>query len=591
MARSRERGSALVSVLLLILVAAVLFVGLMTVSLASTRTTAAQVQETQALADARSGLLAAYQQLLKTWNQDGGSGSFPSVSALAAALRQLKADMGTTYTGYPGVSVQIQWQDVNEPDGTGPVGEQVTLVATARRGLVTETMKSTTAVTGTPEAFQYALYSTGNMSVDGPVQITGNAAVASSLYVNPQPWVPNYDNAYDGKPSSSYLEPSLLWGWTLLSYQDKTGLVNVPELSTEEPNGGPTITNGNLYVGQKVYTWSTFTDVQTHKTSTAYTTQMGNVSAYAQPVQVTPNQAIHGNFGFVAQAPAFTTSVGALVDQMNGVLLQKAKNVSQNSLSTLIQSSLAMLPAHAKGYFPSTWSLLSLLSGGGYNVVGTTTIDDVTYVDDDLKVPEGSTLVVNEPLFVDGNLVVSGTLVANAAIYVTGNTFYEPVDAFQNNGILAWLNPTKGVPPRLLIVSKGSLFLSLHPDPLADFVTQLAQGSVQAPAQPVVMHAYLMSGGTVYVDGTEGYYDILGGIAGQNIVLNGLAGVNQRIEEAGLDDYYTRLYRWVSGNLQDTTPRLTIQYDNSFATNPLPGSPMVLTVTVQPMSPPQRVVN
>lgn len=590
MTPKREQGAALVSVLLFTLVAAVMFAGLMTVSISSTRAAAAEVAQTQAMADARSALMAAYQHLLQTWQSDGGNRTFTTTADLQSALNRLKSDMGVAYTGYPGVSVSIQWTDIQGSESSGgPVGEQITFVATARRGTVTESMQSTTAITSTPEAFNYALYSTGNMTIDGPVKIVGNGAVQSNLYVNAQPWVTNYDANYDGRPGSSYLKATLLWDGLLDTVQLTMGVINVAESALDEPSARPTVSGGTLYVGHSVYQWSNFSDAGTH--SGKYTTQMGNTGAYSGLATVGTSQLpsmVAGGVQLSTQPPAFSTDVIALVETMNPTMLSAAKQVAVHQAGWSDN-----LPNTVGGYYAPT-------ATGEYDVAPgtTTTVSQSTYIDGDLNVPESSILQVNAPLFVNGDLVVSGTLEANAAIYVRQRTYYEPVDAFQDGGIWSWFNPGKGMAPRLLIFSEGSLFLSMHPDPVGDFFTFLTSGQVSAPQKPLVMHAFLMSGDTVYVDGTQACYDIKGGIAGKNVVLLTIPGAKQHLQIVGTDDYGTSIaglplgwpvYKWVSDDFGDTTPRLTIEYDGSYATQPLAGMPQVLTVTVQPLSSPQWI--
>jgi hypothetical protein len=213
----------------------------------------------------------------------------------------------------------------------------------------------------------------------------------------------------------------------------------------------------------------------------------------------------------------------------------------------------------------------------------TPSVDGPLYIEGDLVVPPTCVLTVNQPLFVDGDLVVSGTIVGQAAIYVSGNTYYEPIDLFQpGSGLLGILNPVSGKTPRLEIFSIGPILLTLQ------------NWSSALPSTPVTMHAFLASADTVYLDGTTGYYDIKGGVIGKNVFITAVAGSAQSTKLAGTDGAWLvawPLIQLYSKNKNDTSPRLTIEYDNSFVTNPLVGTPTVNQLQVQGLSQPVKVDN
>jgi type II secretory pathway pseudopilin PulG len=585
----RERGSTLVSVMLLVLITTIFATALLMVSAQATQASARQLQETQALADARTGILAAYQQIRLGWNEiqqkrnpQTADEAMECLQDLATALQRWAE---RNNNGLP-ANVQVKFPDTKlysvDPTSTTPgsVGMNITIKSTATRGSVSETLQSSTSISGLLDGFRYALYTPGDLVVAGSPQVDGEVAVQNRVYVSPTPWVPNYDPVYPG--SAVLGVPSLFQDIAdlsmvrplfdipiigsvlqdLLSQVVTSDVLFVPDPDAQPmPGSGgpplPTFNGSVLYAGKGLYQFTGFND---QSSSSSYTAQFFNSSAaqYSEVGLSDAGTVLRGTARITSTGgPRFSadaTSIGDIVERKESQLQNENDVIRRNGDCSI--------------------------------AVGQTEWSKPTFVNGDLVVWPGATLIVDQPIFVNGDLIVQGTLVANATIYVHGGTYYEPYDLFQpRSGSLSLMDPRGSAPPRLEIVSDGPIVLTLKNTGLSNL-----------PSSPVTMHAFLASASTVLVDGTTGYFHIEGGIIGNPVWITGVSGRQQISVPAGFAPP-TYLGRplwplWKLRNMDpssDNSPRLVIDYDPSYLTNPVIGTPTLSNLTVQPLSPPQRV--
>jgi hypothetical protein len=328
-------------------------------------------------------------------------------------------------------------------------------------------------------------------------------------------------------------------------------------ISNLEPSVLPNFGAGSvLHFGKSIYKFTTFKD-QGNDPTVNGTWKFGSGTDVADPQPVSAS-----NLGQVATGSLSTDKfqpslpddyVADIIDANDKKLEDIAKKIDHTTYGDL----------HKGDPLPSSGGWVHYPPGhGAYEVTGNMTINGVMYFDGDLQIDAGATLNLSQPLFVDGDLIVNGVLNSTAAIYVKGSTTIT------------------NVPPDVPGQDPSRLELyCLHDIEL----TLLATNADGIATAPTTFHAFLASNTNIFLEGMESFYHIIGGVAGQNIVLNATVGAKQT-------------YTTFNGHLlmqsldkSDQSRRLWITYDSSYVTNPLTGTPTLGDLKLQAMPQPTLV--
>ncbi|MCL6600100.1 MAG: hypothetical protein K6T81_15385 [Alicyclobacillus macrosporangiidus] len=492
----RESGSTLVTVLAAVTMLTVLLTSLLAVSAQAMMATRRSLDSAQALADARSALLATYNEMVYDWSSRNPwdfHNPQDAADTLSDFYRWLTSTaIPTLFRGQP-VQVTIAMpedasnRNLDPPGyGNGPSGYQFQnfiVQAVATRGNVTERLQTVVTISNALPAAGYAAYADQNLFFLGGPEVQGPLAAGSGVYFSSAAWaatgILNNGNG-----------PALTFAGQRLAM--------VAEPPGYEPNVLPQWDASTTCSATHLYTFSRFHG-QTSPTDTTWFHTDGNDMADKQEVP--------------------TSSLSSLVTGSR-VMTQAASSQPSDAVSKVLNTyqdairSQALTVAHKEFHISSGDPLPpnggDVKYGGNdsYEVRGDVTVNGPLYFEGNLSVPAGSVLHLNGPLYVTGHLTVAGTIDTSAAMYVGGWTVIEPGD----NGVGATL-----ARPWVLYCGDD---LTLSPPPGM---------SGTAQAESVALYGSLNTAGTLFLNGSAGNYRVYGNVFGEHVVLDAVCGQSQTV--------------------------------------------------------------
>ncbi len=544
-----ERGSTLITVLAAVVILTVMMTGLLGVSNRSISETVQYDNGTKALTNARSGILAVYNQMQAQWKVDSPTGGFGDATSARNALKALATQVGSSpiWNDAP-FSVQVastQPQQTSSSNNVSSLSENYIVDVTSTEGQVAKHLQATFNISGIIDALNYALYTPGNLFICGAPVIDGKVSAGGSIYFDSTSW----EGTVKGKGDSS----------SYLTYEGQNLEFN------REPPGAeldvlPAFGVGSTIASQMgLYSFSSFSDQNGNGNGTY---QFGNASSVKDGKVISTQLADQNSLNhFVTGSPIITApNIVLPSDYVSGIITGNQSTTDPNSI---------LSEAKANGQYGTSqnpWSNASIPQSGGYLELGgpgqtlelsraTFNVGGATYINGDLTIDSNAILNLTQPMFVAGNLTVNGILNSSAAIFVHGSTTITnvPVDVQGKD------------PSRLELYSLGNIELTL-----------LNNGSNGAATKATTFNAFFASDQSIYLEGMDSYYHINGGISGRNLILNSTVGSVQRLTGNHLK----------TDDRTNTDPRLVITYDPSYVIRPLVGTPTVHNLTLQPLPQP-----
>jgi type II secretory pathway pseudopilin PulG len=542
---SNDKGSTLIPVLAAVLILTVMLTALMSVSAREITDMKRTTTFTGQLDDLRGALQAVYNEFQKQWAALAPDGQVTDVGTAQRDLGSMQNMMqgwcDATFQG-SGIQASILTADNNNSQNAYSLSVadqlsqnyQIKLVST--KGGVKQTLTDTITISGAVQALNYAVYAPGNVFITGAPEIDGRVAAGDSIYLDSTPWE-SYVNPYSrDNDSKSFLRlaGNPLYFWPEPDWLEPVVLPNFGD------NSGIAASNG-------IYSFSRFTDQQPIPflkdiIPWAGTQQFGNANAVADkspgPIPSTEmGSYVTGTYTASTPIPQLPTDyIKQVVDHARVSIDDQAKNVGNTPYGQWKKDGKLLGWVH-------------LENGKVDCTVTTQNVPGALYIDGNMTIPQGQTLTLNGPLYVAGNLDVEGVLNTSAAVYVEGTA------------TIGNMAPDKvGVQPnRLELFCKSDIQLA--------FKTYLGRTA----SNPTTIHAFLASNTNVYIEGMDSFYKIIGGVSGQNVILNATVGIHQM-------SWYLLLQAL---DPADKARRLTIQHDDSYIQNPLPGMPTMGTLNVQ----------
>jgi type II secretory pathway pseudopilin PulG len=496
----RESGSTLVTVLAAITMLTVMLTSLLAVSVQAMTATRRSLDSAQALADARSALLATYNEMVYAWSSRN-RWDFHDPQDAADALSDFyhwltSTAIPTLFRGQP-VQVRVFMpedasnRNLNPPGGrNGPSGYQFQnfiVQAVATRGDVTERLQTVVTISNALPAAGYAVCADQNLFFLGGPEVQGPLAAGSAVYFSSAAWAATGMLNNGNGPALTFAGQRLAMAAEPPGYEPKV----LPQWDASTTCTAP-----------HLFTFSRFHG-QTYPTDTTWFHTDGHAMADKQEVSASALSSwVEGSH--VITAPTALPSKDAVetVLAVYGRAIQsEAQRVSERGYEV-----------HQGQNLPTTGGVVTYSGNHGnadpYKVQGDVTVHGPLYFEGDLSVPEGAVLHLKGPLYVTGNLTVAGAIDTTAAMYVAGWAVIEPGD----NGVGATL-----AHPWVLYCGDD---VTLSPPPGL---------SGMAQAESVALYGSLNTAGTLFLNGTVGNYRIYGNLFGERVVLDAVCGQSQMV--------------------------------------------------------------
>lgn len=550
--RNSDNGATLISILFAIVLLSLMLVALTVSIFASGKDVQSTGNTFQALSNARSGIGEAYQELTTTFASMGTTFQGISTQAqLQTAAESLLAKYSENISTANSTSVTFGSVTLNVSPGSGTVLSSSTPVSIAFGVTVTgfdqaseAKLQDTFTISGVIPSLDYVVFTPGNLIINGAPSVTGDLVSGGGTYVDNTPFFGTI---------GMFLSSDLQY---LDSDFHLSPISFLPELPGIEPSATPKFSNSTLYTFA-TYAYQSYLDQSSYNHSLyglPWTNQFGTASDIVLPTLLQSQNALSTYLGSSVNVKSISSSIQSFLKNPSYTVNQYVSNgystVSHLPNVNIIQNSGGSRWAQSKNV----------------TYEGTTEITDPTVYSGNLTILDPNGLVTfDQPIYVAGNLLIEGPVNAKGAIFVKGDVFIENASQSSNS------NMENNTNYRMEVYADG-------PITIQTLQTSNLGNLSYAPNQPLVLNAYLATASTMYLGGMSTYLQIHGGVMAQNVILNSTLGANQYV--SGYDNYLH------SANLQDTSPRLSLIYDASYADQPVVGTPTVQNLVVQPLSQP-----